>query len=125
MRLVFWAAMESVRVFALAVLLAGIAATAAQADDLGPPVGTTAPGIGTPLDQTGKARALGDLMGKKGLVLVFFRSAAWCPYCQAQLIDLTTWFAEIEQPGYRIAVMSYDSPEIKATLTAQRTIKFT
>ena len=50
---------------------------AAAAQDLGPAVGTKAPDIGTPLDQTGKPRALASLMGEKGAVLLFFRSTVW------------------------------------------------
>ena len=107
-------------------LLAAPFLPAAMADDdLGPPVGMAAPNIGTPADQTGKPRALADLMGKNGLVLVFFRSADWCPYCQRQLIDINTGLAEIEKRGYRVAALSYDSPEILAAFTAKREIGFT
>ena len=60
----------------------------ASAEDLGPSVGVKAPDIGTRLDQAGKPCTLTDVMGKNGLVLMFFRSADWCPYCQAQLIDV-------------------------------------
>ena len=50
---------------------------AAMAQDLGPTVGTKAPDIGAPLDQAGKPRPIGSLMGDKGLVLFFFRSTFW------------------------------------------------
>lgn len=50
---------------------------AATAQDLGPAVGSKAPDIGTPLDQAGKPRPVGSLMGDKGLVLFFFRSTVW------------------------------------------------
>jgi hypothetical protein len=43
---------------------------------LGPQVGTRVPGF-TLLDQTGRSRTLASLMGPKGLMLVFFRSADW------------------------------------------------
>ena len=46
-------------------------------DDLGPAVGTLAPAIGTPLDQTSKPRAAASLAGRNGTVLLFFRSADW------------------------------------------------
>jgi peroxiredoxin len=36
-------------------------------------------------------------VGDKGVVLFFFRSAAWCPFCQAQLIDLNSGVADIEK----------------------------
>lgn len=102
-----------------------VAAPSASADDLGPPVGAQAPSIGTPLDEAGKPRALADLMGPKGLVLLFFRSAGWCPYCQAQLMDVNGGAAEIEKRGYRIAALSYDKPEVTAAFKAKRNIVFT
>ena len=44
--------------------------------DPGPPVGATVPGFEA-TDQNGKARTLESLMGPKGLMLVFYRSADW------------------------------------------------
>jgi hypothetical protein len=43
---------------------------------LGPQVGTRVPDF-TLLDQTGESRTLKSLMGSRGLMLVFFRSADW------------------------------------------------
>jgi hypothetical protein len=43
---------------------------------LGPQVGTRVPQF-TLLDQRGQSRTLASLMGPKGLMLVFFRSADW------------------------------------------------
>jgi cytochrome oxidase Cu insertion factor (SCO1/SenC/PrrC family) len=43
---------------------------------LGPQIGTRVPDF-TLLDQKGQSRTLASLMGPKGLVLVFFRSADW------------------------------------------------
>jgi peroxiredoxin len=108
-----------------ALVLAVLLSPAASAEDLGPAVGAVAPSIGMPMDQTGKPRALADLMGDKGLVLMFFRSAKWCPYCQGQLLEMNTGVADIEKRGYRIAALSYDSTKILADFTAQRNIGFT
>jgi peroxiredoxin len=93
--------------------------------DLGPAINAKAPDIGTPRDQTGQPRALPSLMGEKGLVLLFFRSADWCPYCQAQMMDLNTAVAGIERRGYRMAGISYDSPEILKTFIERRNIGYT
>jgi peroxiredoxin len=93
--------------------------------DLGPPTGTKAPAIGTPLDETGKPRSLESLMGDNGLVLFFFRSAAWCPYCQSQLIDLNSGVADIEKRGYHLAGISYEPPPVDADFVAKRDIKYT
>ena len=43
---------------------------------LGPQVGATLPDFSLP-DQQGRTRTLSSLMGPKGLVLVFNRSAEW------------------------------------------------
>jgi peroxiredoxin len=98
---------------------------ARSAQDLGPPVGTTAPDIGPRLDQIGKPHRLPDLMGRTGLVLFFFRSADWCPYCQAQLIDVNTGVAEIEKRGYHVAGLSYDSPDILEAFALKRHLTYT
>jgi peroxiredoxin len=113
---------------ALALLLAVLALAAPAAAnpnfDLGPPTGAKAPPIGELPDATGKPRPLASLMGDKGLVLFFFRSAKWCPYCQAQLIDINSGAAEIEKRGYRIAGISYEPPQVDADFTARRGIVF-
>ena len=97
----------------------------AAAEELGPPVGLIAPDIGKRLDQTGVPRTLADVMGSKGLVLMFFRSSDWCPFCKAQLIDINSGAAEIEKRGYRIAALSYDSPETLKAFADKREISFT
>jgi hypothetical protein len=51
---------------------------AAQNDEMrtGPEIGEKVPGFSL-TDQYGKTRALGDLMGQNGLLLIFSRSALW------------------------------------------------
>ena len=122
-------ALQSVRriatVIAFAALIFGTRAPSASAEDLGPPVATKAPDIGTRLDETGKPRAFADLMGQTGLVLMFFRSADWCPFCKPQLIDVNGGVAEIEKRGYHIAALSYDSPEILQAFKVKWQIAYT
>jgi peroxiredoxin len=64
-------------------------------------------------------------MGQKGLVLFFFRSADWCPHCQAQMMDLNTAVTDLEERGYRMAEISYDTPQILNTFIERRGIKYT
>jgi peroxiredoxin len=116
---------RSARLLALLVLVVAPLAALAGPEDLGPAVGTTAPDIGTRPDQAGKPHQLPDLMGRNGLVLFFFRSADWCPYCQAQLIDINSGVAEIEKRGYHLAGLSYDSPEILQAFTVKRHLTYT
>jgi len=92
--------------------------------NLGPAIGAQAPSLGQPLDAGGKPRSLDSLMGEKGLVLFFVRSAAWCPYCKAQIIDLNSGLGEIGKRGYRLAGISYDKPEVQAGVTAEHQIKY-
>ena len=61
---------------AAVVFLAGVALAADYQDEWGPAVGSAMPAIDAP-DQTGTARALGDLAGERGLLLFVNRSADW------------------------------------------------
>jgi peroxiredoxin len=109
---------------AAAVALQAGDAAGAAGPSFGPAVGETIPAIGTPPDHTGAKRTLDSLMGTKGLVLFFFRSADWCPFCQAQMMDLNSARAALEQRGYRLAGISYDSPEILKTFIERRKIGY-
>jgi peroxiredoxin len=97
---------------------------ASGAEDLGPPAGSKAPDIGHLLDAEGKSHSLASLMGERGLVLAFYRSADWCPYCQAQLVELNSRYADFERRGYRLAGISYDSPEALQRFVFSRKIAF-
>ncbi|HEX3487550.1 MAG TPA: peroxiredoxin family protein [Micropepsaceae bacterium] len=113
-------------IFAFGLLAQGVLPASANPDfDLGPPVNTKVPDIGTPPDQTGTPRSLNSLMGEKGLVLFFFRSADWCPFCQAQMMDLNTGVAAMEKRGYHLAGISYDSPDILKTFIERRKLTYT
>lgn len=107
-------------------LALGLAAPALAnpAYDLGPAVGAKVPAIGTPQDETGMPRTLESLAGEKGTVLFFFRSAAWCPYCQLQLIDLNKGVADLQKRGYRLAGISYEPPAVDADFIAKRGLKY-
>ena len=58
-------------------------------------------------------------------MLLFYRSAGWCPFCQAQLIDLNEARAEIERRGYRLVALSYDAPDVLKGFAERRGIAFT
>ncbi len=94
---------------ALVAMFALIAATNAAAQhNQGPPVGATLPAISAQ-DQSGAQRDLTSLMGQNGLVLLVTRAADWCPYCQRQMIGLEGVRAQIEQRGWKLAVITTDS----------------
>ena len=108
-----------------AAALLSIAGGAFADAPFGPRPGGPAPPIGALDDQTGRPRRLLELAGQKGVVLMFFRSAAWCPFCQAQLIAMNDGAADIESRGYKIVGVSYDKPSVNAEFTERRKITYT
>jgi hypothetical protein len=53
-----------------------VPAATIDVDTIGPKVGDALPDFSLP-DQSGRARTLKSLLGAKGAVIVFFRSADW------------------------------------------------
>lgn len=101
----------------LIVLVAGLLlpTTAwAQTIDIGPKVGAK---ISEPVglrDAAGVPRTFADITDDRGVVLVFTRSAAWCPYCQAQMKELQSLVEPLARKGFRLVVITYDRPEVLA-----------
>lgn len=95
-----------------------------------PDVATVRPQVGSSVpdfslsDQTGTVRTLQSLMGPKGLILVFSRSADWCPYCKTQLIEIQRRLEDTRQNGLGVAVVTYDSVPVLAEFAARRGITF-
>ena len=109
---------------ALAVPLATVAATAAIA--AAPiEVGAKVPAGFTALDINGKSRDFSSISGKKGVVLVFFRSASWCPYCQKQLKEIRDLTPELAKRGYTLAAISYDSTDALTKFNAKVPVNYT
>ena len=75
-------------------------------------------------DQFGKMETLDTLRGSKGTVLLFYRSADWCPYCKGQLIQLQAAKERFEKQGIKLAGISYDSVEILKYFSDRRKIDF-
>ena len=61
--------------------------------------------------------------GSYGVVLIY--RGAWCPYCQAQLLNLNDGFGDIEKRGYGLIGISYDQPGVQADFITQRGLKYT
>lgn len=79
--------------------------------DRGPMVGTVIPSDLSSIDQNGKPRNFDDLVGENGMVLVFVRSADWCPFCKRQLKDISTGADDLTALGYSLVSLSYDNLE--------------
>jgi peroxiredoxin len=106
----------------VAALLAPMAAAAA-AWDVGPPVGAKVPALHA-TDLKGAPVDVKALSGKNGLVLVFFRSAKWCPYCQKQLMELKDAPGPLAERGYKLAAISYDPADVLGPFTEKRGISY-
>ncbi len=105
----------------IAIAAALIAAPAAAAI---PAVGEKAPPLQAN-DSRGRPQTLQSLQGRAGTVLVFFRSASWCPYCKAQLIELNAKAAEpLAAKGYTLVALSYDPPAILNKFAEERNVKW-
>jgi peroxiredoxin len=94
----------------LVLAVAAVALGRAQSIDIsriGPQPGSAPPDFQLP-DQYGRPRSLASLAGARGTMLVFFRSAEWCPYCKTQLLALQRNLATVTKEGYGLAALSYD-----------------
>src|SRR5262245_7709755 len=90
---------------------------------LGPQVGTKVPDFNL-ADQQGKKRTLQSVMGPNGAMIVFYRSADWCPYCKTQLLELQSQYDSLRKDGLGLVGISYDSKDILAAFSKQHGITF-
>ena len=90
---------------------------------LGPQVGEKVPDFNL-TDQHGQPRSLASLMGPKGLLLVFSRSADWCPYCKTQFIEMEGRVAALRKEGLGLAAITYDPVAVLADFSARRAITY-
>jgi len=87
------------------------------------PVGAQIPAISAP-DQNGTMRSFDDLKGENGLVLVLSRSFDWCPYCTAQLIQLTEIQDTFAGMGLGVATLTYDPVDLLKEVEEDQGIEF-
>src|ERR1051325_3624713 len=112
-----------------ALIAAASVATSAQdvrrvnVSKLGPQVGQTVPDFSL-ADQHGTKRTLQSIMGPKGAMVVFYRSADWCPYCKTQLLELQSQYEQLRKDGLGLVAISYDSQEILTAFSEQHGITF-
>lgn len=105
---------------ALSILALAAPASAAEIA-----VGQKVPAHFNAKDIAGKTRNWASIAGRKGTVFVLFRSARWCPYCQAQLKSLRDLQAPLEARGYKLVALSYDAPAALAAFQAKTGIGYT
>ncbi len=90
---------------------------------VGPKLGDIAPAISVINSQKERV-TLKQLSADKGLVLVFFRSADWCPYCKKHLLELNKVQEKFSSLGYVLAGISYDTTEVLNQFVSQHALKF-
>ncbi|MCH4893105.1 MULTISPECIES: peroxiredoxin family protein [unclassified Sphingomonas] len=74
--------------------------------------------------QDGKPTTLQRQAAGKPIMVVLFRSAKWCPYCQTQLKGLGDIAAQARAKGVRFVAVSYDDPAVLADFAAKQNIAF-
>jgi len=90
------------------------------------------PGVGEPfehalnaLDQNGESQTLDALMGERGVVVFFVRSADWCPFCQRQIADFNQRLAEFEELGLTVVSVSVDEVSEISNFSSEQQIGYT
>jgi peroxiredoxin len=91
--------------------------------DVGPMVGDKAPAI-TVIDKNKVPVSIDDLTAPKGLIILFFRSADWCPFCKRHLIELNEYADKFKALGYGVAGISYDSPEVLSQFSTMHNLSY-
>ncbi len=74
-------------------------------------------------DNAGKVQNFDSLKGKNGLLVLFFRSADWCPFCKQQVLQLAAAQQEFEAKGINVVGISYDSVDILAEFEQRHGLK--
>lgn len=92
-------------------------------NQLGPRVSETVPDFKLQ-DGQGKWWTRDSILGSNGAMLVFSRSADWCPYCKTQIVELQSRLGELRAKGLALAVITYDSPAVLADFSKRRGITF-
>ncbi len=101
------------KLFVVFAMITGLSfvgsAQSAPDQNIGPEVGTVLELDFAAPDQMGTAQNFESFAGENGAVVVFYRSAKWCPFCQMQLIDINSNALDaIKSRGYGVAAISYD-----------------
>ena len=123
----------SKRIFAAAALVlgvAGIASTASARSEaaaskaVGPAIGSRIAMSAPLIDSSGHPTALAAVSHGKPVMLVLFRSAAWCPYCQRQLKGLGPVAEAARHKGIVFLAASYDKPQVLADFASKQNIRY-
>jgi len=91
--------------------------------EVGPELGKPAPPI-TVMNTLQQPVTIQQLSGDKGLIILFFRSADWCPFCKRHLIELNDHAEKFRKLGYGLAAISYDNTAILKEFSEHKNISY-
>ena len=91
---------------------------------IGPAVGTRIATGAALIESNGRKTTLAAVAHGKPIMIVLFRSAKWCPYCQGQLKSLGPVAAAAKAKGVGFIAVSYDSPADLAAFAAKQSLTF-
>lgn len=91
--------------------------------EIGLPVGQRIPAFEA-RDQHGDLRDFETVRGPNGAVIYFYRSASWCIYCRAQLIETERSKEAILSQGLGIVGISYDPVDALEAFASEHGISF-
>ncbi len=114
---------QNMRLAACLLALATLSVSPARAGDTGLQPGAKIPPFSLK-DQDGNVQTLQSLAGPNGLLLLFNRSADWCPFCKSQLIDLEAARHNFESKGIHVASITYDSTQILKAFATRRSLHY-
>lgn len=95
----------------------------ATPNTIGPEIGNKAPAFNA-LNTLNVKVNITELSAEKGLIVLFFRSADWCPFCKRHLIELNDYADKFKALGYGLTGISYDSTKTLNNFTHEHTLKY-
>jgi peroxiredoxin len=98
-------------------------ATETPLSNVGIPVGERIPAFAA-RDQDGNVQTFESVRGPNGAVVYFYRSASWCIYCRAQLVETQAAREGLARNGLGLVGISYDSPEVLKEFATEKGIHF-
>lgn len=91
--------------------------------DAGLAVGKTAP-LKAQFSTGDGGKTLAAVLEDGAAILVFTRSVEWCPFCQTQLKGINAVVSELDQRGYKLYGVSYDSVESQDRFSKNQMLEY-
>ncbi|QTD56559.1 peroxiredoxin family protein [Parasphingorhabdus cellanae] len=92
--------------------------------DAGLAIGATAP-LAAKFQTGDGEKTLETVLEDGPAILVFTRSVEWCPFCQTQLKGIDAIVSDLQQRGYNLYGVSYDSVESQDRFSKNQMLEYT